>query len=75
MPDKAQLSEEINEVLETNMEFDRMLLDDLKLLHELVHDGTFAEPQVKQFTKKHSKEKLGDEIDSWYPGKIAGKLL
>ena len=62
-------------MLETDMEFDRLLEDDLELLHELVEDGAFAEPQVKQFTKKYSKEKLDNEIDDWYPGKYTSKLL
>lgn len=75
MATKEQLSEEVNEVLGTDMEFDRLLEDDLNLLHELVVDGSLAEPQVKQFIKQNSKEKLDDEIDEWYPGKFAGNLL
>lgn len=75
MPTKEQLSEEVNEALGTDMEFDRMLEEDLKLLHELVMEGALVEPQAKQFAKKHSKEKLDEEIDEWYPGKIASKLL
>lgn len=75
MPTKEQLSEEVNEVLGTDMEFDRMLEDDLTLLHTLVMEGELAEPQAKQYAKRHGKEKLDDEIDSWYPGKFAGKIL
>lgn len=75
MPNKEQLSEEVNEVLGTDMEFDRMLEDDLKLFHELVVSGNLTEPLAKQYVKKHSKEKLDEEIDEWYPGKFAGRIL
>lgn len=75
MADKDQLSEEVNEALGTDMEFDRMLKDDLELLHELATDGQLAEPQLKQYAKKHGKSKLEQEIDEWYPGKFAATLL
>lgn len=75
MPTKEKLAEEVNEILGTEMEWDRLLQDDLELFHSLVKDGALAEPQAKQYAKKHGKKKLDEEIDSWYPGKIAGKLL
>lgn len=75
MPNKEQLSEEVNEVLGTDMEFDRLLEEDLELFHELVLSGNLTEPLAKQYVKEHSKEKLDEEIDEWYPGKFAGKIL
>lgn len=75
MPTKEQMSQEVNEILGTDMEFERMLADDLELLHELVTNGMLAEPQVKQYVRKNSKKKLDEQIDDWYPGKYAGRLL
>lgn len=75
MADKQQLSEEVNEALGTDMEFDRMLKDELELLHELATDGQLAEPQLKQYAKVYGKEKLDQEIDDWHPGKFAMQLL
>ena len=75
MADKERLSQEVNEVLGTDLEFDRMLKDDLELLHELATDGQLAEPQLKQYAKKYGKEKLDEEIDEWYPGKFAMQIL
>jgi hypothetical protein len=75
VPTKKQLSEELNEMLDMNMEWDRLLQEDLEHLHQLVESGALAEPVAKQYAKKHSKQKLEEEIDSWYPGKIASKLL
>lgn len=69
------MSQEVNEILGTDMEFERMLADDLELLHELVTNGMLAEPQVKQYVRKNSKKKLDEQIDDWYPGKYAGRLL
>lgn len=75
MPNKEQLSQEVNEVLGTDYEFDRMKKDDLLELHQSVTDASLVHPLVKQYAKKHSKAKLEEEIDEWYPGKIATRLL
>lgn len=75
MATKEQLAEGVNEALDTDMEFEKMLKEDLELLHELAIEGDLAEPQMKQYAKKHSKEKLDEEIDEWYPGKFAARIL
>lgn len=75
MATKEELSEDINEVLGTNMEWERMLQDDLELLHSLTMEGELAEPQAKQMAKKHGKKKVEEEIDDWHLGKFATRLL
>lgn len=75
MATKEELSDEINEVLGTQMEWDRMLQEELEHLHVLVHEGALAEPQAKQMAKKHGKEKVEREVDEWYPGKMVSKII
>ena len=75
MATKEELSEEINEVLEMNVEWDRLLEDDLELFHELVVSGDLMEPMAKQMAKQKGKEKVEEEIDEWHLGKYAGKVL
>lgn len=75
MPTKEELSHEINEALGTEIEWDRLLEEDIRLLHELVEDGDLVEPLLKQYVKEHGKQALDNQIDSWYPGKFARALL
>lgn len=75
MPTKAELSAEINESLGTDIQWDRLLEEDIQLLHELVMSGDLIEPMIKGFVKKNSKEALEKKIDDWYPGKYAMRVL
>ena len=75
MPTKDGLEEEINSMLGTEMEFSKMPKDDLQLLAELLDEGALLEPQAKHIAKEHSKEKVEEQIDEWYPGKYAKKVL
>lgn len=75
MPTKEQLSEEVNEMLGTDLEWHRLLEDDLEHLHEMVESGAMMEPAMKQYIKKHGQEQLEKQIDDWYPGKFALRLI
>jgi hypothetical protein len=75
MPPKEQLSEEINNVLGTEMDFSRMTKEDLELLHDLILEGVLIEPLIKQVAKDHGKDKLDEVIDDYYVGKYAMRLL
>lgn len=75
MPTKEAMSQEINEMLGTNIEWDRLLEDDLEHFYELVETGALIEPLGKQFAKEQGKEKLEEEIDDWRPGKILQRVL
>lgn len=75
MVTKKDLEKELNEKLDTDLEWSRMKRDDLDLLVELVDGGHLIEPMVKLQAKKHGKEALDEQIDEWRPGKIVGRLL
>ena len=75
MPTKDQLSEEVNNMLGTEMEWDRLLEEDLRQFHEMLESGSLADPVIKQFVKKHGKEQLEKQVDEWYPGKFALELI
>lgn len=75
MPPKAELSEELNEILDTDIDFSRMTKDDLKQLHELVEQGHLIEPQMKYVAKTHGKKKLDEVIDDWHPGKYLLRVI
>lgn len=75
MPTKEQLSEEVNEILGTEIDWSGLKKDELELLYELLDDGDLLEPQAKHIIKKKGKSKLDDQIDEWQPGQIAMRIV
>lgn len=75
MATKAEVSEEINETLGTNIDWSRLYEDDIRLLNDMVQKGDLIEPMAKQMAKKHGKKRLDDKIDEWRPGMVIERLL
>lgn len=75
MPTKEDLSEEINDALGTDIEWQRLLEEDLEHLHGLVMNGDLMEPVTKQYIKEHGKARFEKEVDEWHPGKILGRMV
>ena len=75
MVQKSELSDEINEILGTELEFERMKKAELKLFLQLLEEGTLLDQQVKYIGKKYGQQKLDETVENWYPGKYAGKLM
>jgi len=75
MPEKADLEEKLNEILDVEMDWSKMKKDDLELLLELVEEGSLLEPLVKYQAKDKGEEFVDNMIDEWYPGKYAGGVL
>lgn len=75
MPTKEQLSEELNEMFDVEVDWSKMNKDDLQLLLELAKEGALIEPLIKHQVKEHGKNTWEDKVDEWYPGKYAGGVL
>lgn len=75
MASKEEISQELNEALGTDIEWDRLLKDDLGHLHSLVESGALAEPIIKNMVKEMGRKQVEQRVDGWYPGKYAGGLL
>lgn len=75
MVTKEQLSDQINEILDTDLDFEQMPKEDLELFHELLDEGALLQPQMKHLVKEHGKGKLEEQVDEWYPGKYARLVL
>lgn len=75
MATKSEYSEEVNEILGTELDFSKMPKDDLELFYELIDEGELLEPQAKHIAKKYGKDKLEQQVDEWHPGKYALRLL
>lgn len=75
MPPKEELSEELNEILGTDVDFSRMYKEDLEQLHKLADEGHLVEPMLKHIGKKHGKNKLEEVVDDWYPAKYLMRMI
>lgn len=75
MGTKKELSDQANEILDTDLDFSGMKKDELELFVELLDEGSLIEPQGKHVVKKHGKNKLEDQVDEWHPGKLISSIL
>lgn len=74
MPTKEQLEEDVNEALDTDMEWSQMKKEDLEHLHMLVEEGLLLEPLAKHVAADKSSEFVEDQIKDWTPGQLISKL-
>lgn len=75
MPPKDELSEELNEMLDTEIDFSGLKKEDLELFHELVDEGLLLEPMVKHQAKERSKESIDEFIDDYQFGQLLRKVM
>lgn len=75
MVTKEEKSDRINEILKTDIEWDRLLGEDLDEFMELVETGELANREVKYIAKELGKEELDSVVDNWSPGQLLTKVL
>lgn len=75
MTTKEELSIAINSSLGTDLDWSRMRKDDLEDLLEIIQGDKLLEKVVKLKAKEMSRGALEKQIDDWYPGKLAKRLL
>lgn len=74
MPTKEQLEEEINNKLDTQLEWSQMKKDELELFNELLDDGALLEPMAKHIAADKGKDFVEKQVDDWHPGKFLGAI-
>lgn len=75
MPTKEQLSDDLNQILDLDLGWEKMNKDDLELLLELAEEGGLLEQLVKHQAQEYGKEKVEQMVDDWYPGKYAAGTI
>lgn len=75
MATKEEKSDQLNAMLGTDIEYDRLLEDDLNKLIDMVDSGKIIEPAMKHITKRHGEAYLSRMMDSWYPGKYIKEVV
>lgn len=69
------MSEELNELLDTDLDFSRMKKDDLELLYDLADEGHLIEPLAKHEVKERGEETLEEIVDDYYVGKYLSMVI
>ena len=75
MATKAELEDEVNEKLGTDMNWSKMTKDDLELFNELIDSGVLIEKLAKHMAKEMGTEKYEQVVDDWHLGKIVARLI
>lgn len=75
MDTKEDMAEELNEILGTSIEWDKLNKDDLELLLELTQDGELIEPMAKHIVSEKGQEALDEKVKDWKPGSILARLM
>lgn len=75
MATKKDVSEEINNSLNTEIEWHKLSEEDLEKFKELLDGGYMMEKTAKHYIKINGKDAFEKEVDDWYPGKFASLLM
>lgn len=72
MATKAEISEEINERLGTDIEWEEMKKDDLVKFREGLEDEQFIKRVLGQFMNDRTGDRVQEQIEGWQPGQFLG---
>lgn len=75
MVTKEEKSEQLNEILGTDIEWERLLQEDLDEFLELAESGELLNREGKYVVKEYGKDGLENIVDNWKPGHILARLL
>lgn len=75
MVTKEEKSDELNNILGTDIEWDRMLEEDLDEFLELTKSGELLNREGRYVVKEYGKEELESIVDSWSPGQLISRLI
>lgn len=75
MATKGELSDEVNDKLDTNIDWSQLKKDDLELLVELVDGGHLLEPMAKQLVSSKGQQYLDEKVEDWEAGDIIRRVM
>lgn len=70
MATKADLQEEVNEKLDTDIEWSNLTKNDLQDFHEMLDDEGFIKTVIAQYANKATGNKVEGGIKDWRPGQF-----
>jgi hypothetical protein len=75
MASKEELSAEINDKLDTDLDWSRMKKNELEHLNEMLDEGLLLERVAKVYAKNKGKDTLDEKIEDWSVGTIISKVI
>jgi len=74
MPNKDELEEQVNDRLDTDIEWSRLKKDDLVEFREGLQQDKFVKKVVAQYANDKTGDAVEGQIEDWEPGALLGLL-
>lgn len=71
MATKTELEEDLNEILETNIEWSQLKKEDMKEFKELTQETEFMQTIVANHASEVTGSTVEDQVKNWEPGQYA----
>lgn len=68
MATKQEIEDELNERLNTDIEWSQMKKDDLKTLRDGLDDEEFLKKFIGQYANSVAGDKVQEQVENWQPG-------
>lgn len=75
MPTKQEMAQDLNSKLGTDLEWDKMLKEDLERFVELVDSEEFVYALVKEKASEKAMSEVEKAAGNWEPGKVLTEVL
>lgn len=75
MPTKEEMEEELNEMLDSDIEWSNLNKEDLMNLLEMVNDGELMNKLMKYMVSKYGRDELDRRIKGWQPGDLIKRVI
>lgn len=75
MPTKEEMEEELNEKLDTDIEWSELKKGDIMELLQMIDNGELMNKLMKYMVSRYGRDELDRRIKGWQPGDLIKKVI
>lgn len=75
MPTKEEMEEELNEKLDTDIEWSELRKGDIMELLQMIDNGELMNKLMKYMVSRYGRDELDRRIKGWQPGDLIKKVI
>lgn len=75
MPTKEEIEEELNERLDTEIEWSELKSKDLNKIEEMIDNGELIDKLLRHMVSKYGREEVDRRIKDWKPGDLIRRMM
>lgn len=75
MPTKSEISDELNDRLNTDIEWEQLKKDDLEQIQYMIESGKMVERILKTIASDKGKKAVEAGVENWKPGMLIKRLI